>query len=237
MNPNNKEIPNCSIKINKDIAYFIGVLHSDGYIYIFNDKRRNRNQIRLGLEIGTKSITMALKFKKILQDYFGKYVHLRQRPNRTTLNLQTSINKFWDVFRNWNDGKLPDDIQGNKALFGAYLAGLIDGDGHIKIKNNIKDRLIPQCVVKIASNRPLEDAKNLIEFHINCKVHFEFKNIGKGVNTCFYVSKKNIEFFKNYIYPNMVMPNKLNRLQNFFKLKEDGPARIRTPISAPIRIN
>jgi len=56
MNPNNKEIPNCSIKINKDIAYFIGVLHSDGYIYIFNDKRRNRNQIRLesvGLNLPT----------------------------------------------------------------------------------------------------------------------------------------------------------------------------------------
>lgn len=234
MNLNNKEIPNYSIKINKDIAYFIGVLHSDGYIYVFNDKKRNRRQIRLGLEIGTKSITMGLKFKKILLDYFGKSVNLRQRPNKTTLNLQTSINKFWNILKNWNDGKIPEDIKNDKVLFGAYLAGLIDGDGHIKIKKDIKGRVIPQCVVKIASNRPLEDVKNLIEFYMNCKVHFEFKNIGKGVNTCFYISKKNTEFFKNYIYPNMVMPYKLNRLQNFFKLKKNEPAGIRTPISALI---
>ena len=115
-------------------------------------------------------------------------------------------------------GSIFQIIKGNKALFGAYPAGLIDGDGCIKIKNNIKDRVIPQCVVKIASGRPLEDVKNLIEFHINYKVHFEFKNIGKGVNTCFYVSKKNIEFFKNYIYPNMVMPYKLSKLEHFFQL-------------------
>lgn len=233
MNTNNKEASNYSIKITEDIAYFIGVLHSDGYIYIFNDKKRNRRQIRIGLEISIKSITIGLKFKNILLNYFGKSVNLRQRPNKTMLNLQTSINKFWNIFENWSNGKIPEGIKNDKVLFGAYLAGLIDGDGYIQIKNNLKDRVVPQCVIRIASDCPLEDVKRLIENHIKCSVHFEFDRKSKGVNTSFYVSKKSIGFVKNYIYPHLVMPHKLHSLERFFNMKNE-PAGIRTPISALI---
>lgn len=236
MNCNDVLIGKPALNIDTNLVYFIGVLNSDGYIYIFNDKKRNRRQIRLGLEIGTKSITMGLKFKNILFNYFGKSVNLRQRQNRTTLSLQTSINKCWNLFKNWNNGKIPEDIKNDKSLFGAYLAGLIDGDGYIKIKKDVADRLIPQCVVRIASGRPLEHIKSLIEEHVKCRVHFEFHKKSKGVNTNFYISKKSIQFVEEYVYPHLVMPHKLAALERFFNMK-GGPARIRTPISAPISIN
>ena len=54
------------MKINSNVAYLIGVLHSDGCIYRFHDKKRNRTQIRLNLTVGEKSLPMSRKFQKIL---------------------------------------------------------------------------------------------------------------------------------------------------------------------------
>ncbi len=54
-----KDLP--AIELDENIAYFIGVLHSDGCIYVFNDKKRNRQSMRLNLTVGEKSIPMALK--------------------------------------------------------------------------------------------------------------------------------------------------------------------------------
>ena len=235
-NINNQKLELEEFKIDTNIAYFIGVLHSDGYIYTFNDRKRKRKQIRLGLQIGRKSIPMAMKFKKILFDYFGKTVNIRLKPNTNLLCIQTSVNRIWNILQNWGRGKLPVEIKANKILFGAYLAGLIDGDEYIQIKNNTKDRVIPQCVIRIASDCPLADIKDLIKEYIKCSVHFEFHKTNKGVNTTFYISKKSIEFIESYIYPHLVMPYKLTTLERFFNMKS-GPARIRTPISAPISMD
>lgn len=229
MNSTNQEIKNEDFSIDENIAYFIGVLHSDGCIYIFNDKKRNKKQIRLILGIGSKSIPMALKFKKILFDYFGRTVNLRKIPNRDAYAIQTSINSIWHIFENWDNMKIPKQIGKNKVIFSAYLAGLIDGDGNIKIKHNTKDRIIPQCIIRISNNRKLIKIKILIENHLNCKVHFEYKKGTKGVDTCFYISKKNIKFIEDYIYPHIVLPHKMERLEKFFKMKNE-PARIRSSV-------
>lgn len=95
---------------------------------------------------------------------------------------------------------------------------------------------MPQCVIRIASDCPLANIKSLIKEHVKCNVYFEFKKSSKEVNTSFYISKKSIEFVENYVYPHLVMPYKLATLERFFNMKS-GPARIRTPISAPIRVN
>ena len=227
-------IQNENLVIDSSIAYFIGVLQSDGYMYTFHDKKRNRDQIRLGLEIGIKSIPMALKFQKIFFDYFGRSVNLKKISTKTTFRIQTSVNKIWFLVKDWEREKIPDEIKNDRMLFGAYLAGWIDGDGHIKIKNNTKDRIIPQCVIRIASSHPLDGIGNLVKKYIECEVHFEFKKESRGVNTCFYISKKSIKFVEECIYPHLVMPHKIDRLNQFFNMKNE-PAGIRTPISALIK--
>ena len=110
MNLKNKDQ---EFKIDENIAYFIGVLHSDGCIYVFNDKKRNRKQIRLNLTVGNKSIPMALKFKNILKDYFSKTVNLRKVPNKSSYVIQTSINRVWHIFQGWNSEKVPKEIKKN----------------------------------------------------------------------------------------------------------------------------
>ena len=120
---------------------------------------------------------------------------------------------------------LPKSIQKNQRLFGAYMAGLIDGDGFIQIKNNSQHRIIPQGIIKIASNGPLMTIKALVEYHIGCKVHFEFDKRSKAVDTCFYISKKSINFIQEQIYPHIELPHKKERLKKYFRMKNE-PARI-----------
>lgn len=211
---------NKEIEIDKNLAYFLGVLHSDGCIYVFNDKKENLKRIKLALDVGNRSIPMAMKFKNILFDYFGRKVNLRKKHTKNTYRLNTSINRIWYIFKRWYKYKVPKSITKNPYLFGAYLGGLIDGDGYVKIKHNIKNRVTPQCVIKIASNRSLKKIKDLIELHLDCNVHFEFDKNNKGVDTCFYVSKKNIDYVKTFVLPHMTIPHKIDSLNNFFQMKE-----------------
>jgi len=124
---------------------------------------------------------------------------------------------------------VPIEISNNETLFGAYLAGLIDGDGYIKVKNS-KDRIIPQHVIKIASDRSLIKLEELIKRHIRCAVHYENHNTKNAVNTCFYLSKESINFIKNKVYPNISISHKKDRLRNYFEMI-DEPVRIRTGIN------
>ena len=202
-------------KINQNLAYFIGVIHSDGCFYKFKDKIKKRIQIRLILYVGEKSIPMSIKFKKILFEQFDRNVNIRKVPNKESYVIQTSINKLWPIFKNWNKNIIPPQIKKESNLFGAYLAGLIDGDGHIKIKKNENSRTIPQHVIKIASDRKLKELKKLIELHFNCSVHFENDKRSKAFNTCFYISKKNIKMIMKNTFPHLVLQHKKQRIKNY----------------------
>ena len=207
------------VNIDCNVAYFIGVLHSDGYIYVFNDKKRNRKQIRLGLGIGKKSLPMAIKFQHILKKNFDRSVNLRWYPNRRGYQLQTSINKIWHILRNWQKYDIPSEIRHSQKLFGAYLAGVIDGDGHIKLKNNIQDRVIPQCMIRIAAECELTYLKVLVENHLHCNVHYEYKKGSRAVDCCFYVSRKNLAFILEYICPHLALTFKRERLKKYIERK------------------
>ena len=215
------EVQNKDIKIDENIAYFIGVLHSDACIYVFEDKTQNRQVIRLSLQIGDKSIPMAYKFKQIFFDYFGRTVNLRKIPNKPGHSIQTSINRIRHIIVPWDNYKIPLEIKKTKSLFGAYLAGLVDGDGYIKSKKNQKDRILPQCVVRIASDRPLGVIKRLIEHHLDCRVHFEYSKNSKCVHTCFYISKNNSAFITKYISPHLTIPHKIEALRSFLMMKNE----------------
>jgi hypothetical protein len=210
-----------NFKINNNVAYFLGVLHSDGCIYTFNNKVTNRKQIRINLGVGKRSIPMSKKFAQIFLSSFGRTVNIRKVPNKESYVIQTSINRLWYLFKNWNNEKIPIEIQKNKILFCTYLAGLIDGDGHIKIKNNI-DRILPQCRVRISSSHPLIPVGNLIKKYLNCAVHYYYVKTENSVDTCFYVSKKNIYDVKKYVIANMVLPHKIDRFNEYLKKYESG---------------
>jgi len=160
---------------------------------------------------------MSQKFKDIFSNSFGRTTNIRKIPNKNAYCIQTSINTLWYAFKTWNKIGIPTEISNNKILFGAYLAGIIDGDGTVKIKNN-KDRVIPQYVVKIASDHPLREIKILIRKYLDCSTYFEYDNRSNGVNTCFYLSQKNICFIKDNVYPHIELLHKKERFEKYFKL-------------------
>ena len=75
-------------------------------------------------------------------------------------------------------------------------------------------------MIRISSDHPLKEIKYIIENCMSCKVHFEYKKGTKGVDTCFYISKKNIDFIENYVYPYITLPYKIKRLEGFFRIKK-----------------
>ncbi len=217
---------NKNLDIDTNTAYFIGILHSDGCIYRFVDKKRKRTHIRLSLSVAEKSLPMAKKFQKIFFDSFGRTVNLRKKPDKNLYVIQTSINRLYDLFERWEGGVIPPEICENPSLFGAYLAGYIDGDGSIKLKKHkTKDKYIA-CVIRIASGKALVDLLELIRFHLNCEAHFykTYNKKGSGYDNCFHVSSKNFEYVHDYLLPHLALDYKRKKI-NYY-IKEYGPSRI-----------
>ena len=212
--------------VNTKIAYLLGALHSDGCVYQFYDKREERIRYRLLFKgMSERSLPLLKECQLILDKELNRKLNIR-KDKKGYFNMETCINNLpWLITYNYD---IPSEVRKNGALFGAYLAGVIDGDGHIQIKNN-KDRKIPQCVIKIASAEPLKELKILIEKHLNSSTNFEFvKNErGQGYKTYFYVSYKNIKFLEDLILPHIKLSYKNIKLQRFLGLyKNNEPIRI-----------
>jgi hypothetical protein len=204
-------------KMDAEIAYFIGVLHSDGCIYRFNDKKRKRIQIRLNLTIGQKSLPMASEFKRILFKRFGRTVNIRKVPNKISYMVQTSINRLYWLFKQWEDKSIPFIISNDSVLFGSYLAGIIDGDGYVKLKK--RDGKTFACQIKISAGYIHYQLLEQIKFHLGCGAHIE-KDVNKkgmGYSHCFLISKKNYRYIQHLILPYIKMPYKKERIKEYIK--------------------
>ncbi|NUN11618.1 hypothetical protein HUU53_03150 [Candidatus Micrarchaeota archaeon] len=133
--------------MNADFYWWLGVLHSDGYVYLKNNEIR---EIRL--RVSKSSLPMLLKWKKVLDKLVSKEHKLLEekmydsRSNRHYVQYlvregsKTSIKKLTFIFESYLiDKKVPSAILSNSTLSGAYLAGIIDGDGCIQIRKSFKD--------------------------------------------------------------------------------------------------
>lgn len=207
------------IDIQKSIqfAYLCGVLHSDGCVYFFREKPR------ITISVSKKSLPMLNKFQNLFNEYFSKNSHYRSSHMGSRFVFQPSIVKIWPCLK-----KSYLDVPPNLnqiEVFSAYLGGIIDGDGHIKIKRN-NDRKIPQCLIRISAEKKLEKLANYIELHFNCKVHYYHDKRSKCVETCFYISSKNYFSVKKHLLKNIDMGYKRERLsKHIIVLQENGPTR------------
>lgn len=219
--------------MNENIAYFIGVLHSDATLYVFNDKKRNRIQHRFGLEVEEKSLPMVARIQQILKQEFNRNVKIHFKGiseyGTKIFYLQTSINNLLPTFSRIgiNKKSIPKWISSDFKMFCVYLAGVIDGDGDVCIKRP----KYPQCRIRITSGKILESLKSLVVKHIGCSLWIEKVFIesfigvpprrisGWGFRHCFYVSSKNIEIIRKFVYPNIQIKHKRQLLERFFKIK------------------
>ena len=122
-----------------DLFWFLGVLHTDCYIY-----RNNGDFRELRLRVGPASVEMLLKWKKILDSLTGKrhniikenYYDRRYNKNRISFCVREGSKP---VINNLIIGLPITDSMSEEDL-GAYLAGVIDGDGCVQIRKRYSDR-------------------------------------------------------------------------------------------------
>ena len=219
-------------KLNPRLAYFIGALHSDGTFYIFKDKKKKRDVYRLRFQVGEKSLPMLRYLQNVFDIELGRRLKIVldevNEYGTEIYSLGTCVNKLLPTLTSLGIQKntLPRILASDKRLFCAYLAGLIDGDGDIRIKRPS----YPQCVIRITAGRESQELSNLISKHLSCSVGVEKVSCntkiegrsvtGTGYQHYFYLSSKNMLVFTRYVYPYIQIKHKRKQLQRFYKIQK-----------------
>ncbi|MBN2368358.1 hypothetical protein JXC34_05040 [Candidatus Woesearchaeota archaeon] len=214
-----------------DFAYWLGIMHSDGYV-----KHFKKRSYYIGLGVGTKSLPMFNKFIEISQDIFGIKGSIykgRTKEDHKFHQYRFGCTSFISMFTenkiHLKGHIIPEYFVKNKALSGPYLAGLIDGDGDLRISS----RSYPQCFIRIyASYRPDKLIAQLEEI-LKCSINYlEYSGKRKIGNREFFGTTRRIEFrvipnnfniFKNYILPYIQLGYKREKLKEYIEMRGRPP--------------
>ena len=217
--------------ISKELAYWTGVAQSDGYFKQYKEKRKGKFIDRCNIVLGVKekSFPMLYRFQKISRFIFktnGNF-HINKKDVAIfSIRVKNFIEKFKELNINFSDPpKPPKWCVDNQKFFGAYLAGVIDGDGDIRISR----KEYPYCAIRITSGKEQKELRDSIINSLKCGCNHikESKKckidgrefIGTSHRIEFYVSSKNYELVEKYILPEITIPHKKRIIDRFIKLK------------------
>lgn len=212
------------IEPSEELAYWTGIAQSDGWLY--HEKRRERSSFEVGLRVGRRSLPMMLKFQRLSKTLFLRDAKITKVKYREAWDFAIGAKNLLHLFEKWDirfgdPPKPPIWCLYEPRFFGSYLAGIIDGDGDIRIKRP----KYPQCIIRIHSGRKQEDLSKAITELLRCSVYItprrrivEFKGrIIRGLcfDLEFCVSSKSSEFVRTYILPKMTLQHKSQKLSEF----------------------
>jgi len=196
---------------NENLAYWIGVVQSDGCFKTYFEKRRSSLRNLISFTIGRNSLPMLQKFQSLSRTLFNRNAQIFKANNIEKWYFQISVKELLGDFKKFDItfGDPPKPavwLLSNHRYFGAYLAGL-------RITNSIEQTNLQQSISKIlackVSIAPRAQEKRL----------GERKFIGKSFELEFYVSKKNYQFIKSYVAPYITLDYKKNKLLQFIESK------------------
>lgn len=203
-----------------DLFWWLGVLHTDCYIY-----RKNGEIRELRLRVGVGSLEMLAKWKIVLDSLTGKYHNMmeeqyhdkRYNKNRTSFCVREASKTMLKVIFE----ELPNTSLMQKEDFGAYLAGIIDGDGCIQLRKRYFDKGFER-LVKIVGETP-EKLIDLQEMFIKEKLPkgyiTEYKNHS---DLWIYINKDFSKWLISNVVPHMSIKRKLNKLAPRMCLETDA---------------
>jgi len=213
------------MNLTPEFAYFIGLVQSDGCL------KKYKKQYYV--HFTNRNILLMKRFQDLVKFCLDREIKFCPRKYGG-FEGKVGVNKLLDEF-NKNDisfkdpPKPPDWIDSNLELFCAYLAGLIDGDGDVRLRRP----KYPQCAVRITSSRPQLDLVNSIKKNLcKCSIStYARQGIIEGrtifsrfARLEFCVSNKNKTIVKDFLLPYVVSKHKHDRINRF--LENNGPARI-----------
>lgn len=209
------------LNINKESAYWAGLLSADGCVKEARKTHINRNNFVL--ELANNDRELIDGFQKFLKTDKPPYIKKSTEKNKKLSYLLTINSPFIiDDIKLWNleprksrNNKVPDCIKKNDELFKYWLVGLIDGDGSIYIRNS-KSRKFEKNYKSIAISvlASKEIINYLIEKYpsIRCSVHQE-KNINNLYNAK-YNGKWAVKLY-NEIYNGVGLKRKWSKVEPF----------------------
>lgn len=129
------------------------------FLSIFLKKKVYKYKLEMG--VGEKLLPMLRKVVSILDDVFGRKVSISKRKNLNLYRFQTTVKNLMEQFRSFDiktfkQVTAPDWINSNINYFGAFLAGVIDGDGNITITR----KSYPMCSVLYTLKNIYQNLRN-----------------------------------------------------------------------------
>lgn len=217
------------IKPSEELAYWVGVAQSDGCLKFYRNKHTGRTDVRVSLHVAKKSVPMSLKFQKISSDVLNRRSMIwkgRGHLYYFHIGVGKILDELTGLDINFGDPpKPPIWCLQRLDYFGAYIAGVIDGDGMIKIIGH----RYPQCKIKITSGTEQCELAARIRKILGCWVGiYERRHIsaigersidGRWYELEFYVSKKNMDAFAKFVLPHIELKHKRDKLENYIRTR------------------
>lgn len=214
--------------MNPKFCYWIGLAQSDGCLKeVFLKKI---NYVRYSIDIASKDVILLKTFQRISNKFLKRNGTIWYEKRTDTNVFRACVKRILHLFPKLDidftdPPKPPKWLTKNKKLFGAYLAGIIDGDGDIRTKRP----KYPQCVIRIASGKFQEEFCEAIKILLSCRCGItrryretalnDRKISGTSYALEFYVSRKNMDLIKKYVLPWILLSRKREKLSNFIKEK------------------
>ncbi|MBT4539653.1 hypothetical protein HOI26_00295 [Candidatus Woesearchaeota archaeon] len=222
---------------SENLAYWLGVAQTDGYLKKQFVKSRNLLRYLVVLDVGFRSLPMLKKFRNVSDEIFGVKGTIWENKKRNTIEYKFGAKNLLPIFDklkiDFSDPpKPPRWVLNNEQYFGAYLAGVIDGDGDVRIRRP----KYPQCVLRITSGKPATELMDAIKqiLNIGASQSISYNNSiyqgrrisGKSYRLEFCVSSKNSNFFKDYVAHNMALKYKRDRIINYISNRQNSSRKI-----------
>lgn len=219
----NKEI---IIQPSEQLAYWIGLVQADGSVTKWTKKT---GKIKYYLEFCNNFLILIKEFQRGLQ-YLNRSSRYIRKINSNSFESKISVNSLLStldslkISRSRKYFEPPEWVTNDQSFFGAYLGGIIDGDGDIRVKPKTN-----QCVIRITSGHKEFILRELIKKFLKCSVTItkrhrktfyrgRFIN-GKWFELEFLVSSKNLSFLLTYILPYIKLDYKREKLIKFIESK------------------
>lgn len=197
----------------------MGVVQTDGSM------TRSGKVPTIQFGVHQKSLPMLEKFQRITKENFGRSCKIEDdslgyKRYRVSVGRLT---KAFDILGiEFGDPPKPADwTKENRFYFGPYLAGIIDGDGDVRVKRP----QYPQCAVRISSGSKPDDLISAVKGNLCCSVSSsrragtreirDRKISGSWWETEFYVSRKTARFFLEEVLPHMAIRHKSEKIKDF----------------------
>ncbi len=222
------------VEPSEDLAYWVGAVQSDGCLTKYTvkrDKYRDKREIRIELSfhISSKSLPMLEKFKDVSEKIFDRHAQIWKVSGREEYRFHITVKRLLPLFKLLDITLSSPFFTPPKwafqefRFFGAYLAGLIDGDGDIAVKRP----KYPQCAITISSGSFQDILSKSITKILGCFVHQAkdfrisiMKDTGQIIRgtrhrLAFYVSSKTSRFILDFVTPHLQLEYKKKKLEEF----------------------